>query len=237
MAGLPVIATDWNGYRDLIDDGVTGLRVPTSMHETSEGLSILLTLFPDARERHVQRVCVDLPELRQALRALATIRRVGLAEWGGADRGAGAEPAVGRRCCRQSGSGCGAIADRARPRGGAAARRGSLGPPRTGGDLPTTPWPSGAIHPSFLRRDAGAARVRPRRPAAVDLARRRRRTDSAAAGERRGDVHGGSDRGVRERGPHRDRHSHARQPLSQTWRARRLRAGHRASMAASAVEE
>jgi starch synthase len=30
-AGLPVIATDWNGYRDTIEDGVTGFLVPTRM--------------------------------------------------------------------------------------------------------------------------------------------------------------------------------------------------------------
>jgi glycosyltransferase involved in cell wall biosynthesis len=82
MAGLPVIAADWNGYRDLIDDGLTGLLVPTSMHDTSEGLSMLLTLFPDARERHVQRVCIDLPVLREALRALGhdPVRRRALGE-------------------------------------------------------------------------------------------------------------------------------------------------------------
>jgi glycosyltransferase involved in cell wall biosynthesis len=30
-SGLPVVATDWDGYRDLVLDGVTGLLVPTSM--------------------------------------------------------------------------------------------------------------------------------------------------------------------------------------------------------------
>ena len=29
--GLPVIASDWDGYRDLVDDGSTGFLVPTSM--------------------------------------------------------------------------------------------------------------------------------------------------------------------------------------------------------------
>lgn len=31
--GLPVVASDWDGYRDLVDDGVTGLLVPTTMVE------------------------------------------------------------------------------------------------------------------------------------------------------------------------------------------------------------
>lgn len=30
-SGLPVIASDWDGYRDLVDDGETGLLVPTRM--------------------------------------------------------------------------------------------------------------------------------------------------------------------------------------------------------------
>ena len=30
-AGLPVVASDWDGYRDLVDDGQTGLLVPTAM--------------------------------------------------------------------------------------------------------------------------------------------------------------------------------------------------------------
>jgi hypothetical protein len=30
-SGLPVVATDWNGYRDLVADGVSGLLVPTWM--------------------------------------------------------------------------------------------------------------------------------------------------------------------------------------------------------------
>ncbi len=30
-SGLPVVATDWDGYRDLVVDGVTGLLVPTCM--------------------------------------------------------------------------------------------------------------------------------------------------------------------------------------------------------------
>ena len=29
--GLPVVASDWDGYRDLVDPGVTGLLVPTTM--------------------------------------------------------------------------------------------------------------------------------------------------------------------------------------------------------------
>ena len=28
-AGLPVVITDWNGYRDTLEDGVQGIAVPT----------------------------------------------------------------------------------------------------------------------------------------------------------------------------------------------------------------
>lgn len=30
-ASLPVISTDWNGYKDLVDNGITGFRIPVSM--------------------------------------------------------------------------------------------------------------------------------------------------------------------------------------------------------------
>ena len=30
-SGLPVVAADWDGYRDLVEDGLTGLLVPTTM--------------------------------------------------------------------------------------------------------------------------------------------------------------------------------------------------------------
>jgi glycosyltransferase involved in cell wall biosynthesis len=38
--GLPVVASDWDGYRDLVDDGITGLLVPTMMlKESTAGLT------------------------------------------------------------------------------------------------------------------------------------------------------------------------------------------------------
>ena len=32
-SGLPVVASDWDGYRDLVADGETGFLVPTAMVE------------------------------------------------------------------------------------------------------------------------------------------------------------------------------------------------------------
>ena len=29
-AGVPLVVSDWNGYRDLVRDGIDGFRVPTS---------------------------------------------------------------------------------------------------------------------------------------------------------------------------------------------------------------
>ena len=36
-AGLPVVVTDWNGYRDTVVEGVTGFRVPTCMPAPGSG--------------------------------------------------------------------------------------------------------------------------------------------------------------------------------------------------------
>jgi alpha-maltose-1-phosphate synthase len=36
-AGLPVVVTDWNGFRDLVRDGVDGILVPTVMAPPGEG--------------------------------------------------------------------------------------------------------------------------------------------------------------------------------------------------------
>jgi starch synthase len=38
-AGLPVLVTDWNGYRDTVRDGLDGFRIPTTMPEAGAGES------------------------------------------------------------------------------------------------------------------------------------------------------------------------------------------------------
>ena len=31
-AGVPLVVSDWNGYRDLVRNGIDGFRVPTRGH-------------------------------------------------------------------------------------------------------------------------------------------------------------------------------------------------------------
>ncbi len=40
-AGLPVVATDWNGYRDTVAHGETGILVPTTMPDPGSGHAIM----------------------------------------------------------------------------------------------------------------------------------------------------------------------------------------------------
>ncbi|MBH88612.1 MAG: glycosyl transferase-like protein [Magnetovibrio sp.] len=40
-AGLPVVVSDWNGYRDSIRDGLDGYRIPTIMPEEGMGMDLI----------------------------------------------------------------------------------------------------------------------------------------------------------------------------------------------------
>ena len=40
-AGLPVVVTDWNGYRDTIEDGVQGFAIPTIAAAPGDGLDVV----------------------------------------------------------------------------------------------------------------------------------------------------------------------------------------------------
>lgn len=39
-AGLPVVVSDWNGYRDTVRDGIDGFRIPTLMPQTPDGIDL-----------------------------------------------------------------------------------------------------------------------------------------------------------------------------------------------------
>lgn len=76
-AGLPVVCSDWNGFKDTIEDGVTGIRVRTLMAAPDEGWS-LAARFENGQDNYHhylvsvhQRTAVDVPELAAAFTALA----------------------------------------------------------------------------------------------------------------------------------------------------------------------
>lgn len=72
-SGLPVIVSDYDGYRELALHGVTGLTVPTIGAETTAALDDLAPLLYD-NQYHLllaQRTALSVPALARALRLLA----------------------------------------------------------------------------------------------------------------------------------------------------------------------
>jgi glycosyltransferase involved in cell wall biosynthesis len=98
-SGLPVVATDWNGYRDLVVDGGTGLLVPTLMVCGATGTATSRLMFGTLDYDHFlaecsQTVTVDVaaagaalarlvadPELRRSLGAAGRERALRLFAW------------------------------------------------------------------------------------------------------------------------------------------------------------
>jgi hypothetical protein len=76
-AGLPVVATDWDGLRDTVRHGVDGMLVPTLMAPPGEGLKVALYFATDAIDYNgylssvAQRTAVDIGATSDAFRALA----------------------------------------------------------------------------------------------------------------------------------------------------------------------
>ncbi len=77
-AGLPVVATDWNGYRDTVRDGIDGFMVPTQMPPSGFGHAFALRQFLriDSYDRYIghtsQCVAVDVEAAAAAITRLAT---------------------------------------------------------------------------------------------------------------------------------------------------------------------
>jgi glycosyltransferase involved in cell wall biosynthesis len=74
-AGLPVVASDFDGYKDTVSDEV-GIRVPTRMAATLDRIVETSTLLYE-RPLHLllgQALEIDLPALENALHALVTDR-------------------------------------------------------------------------------------------------------------------------------------------------------------------
>ena len=76
-AGLPVVCSDWNGFRDTVEHGVTGLRIRTRMSPPGSG-SELAVRFEDGHDQYLQylsfvqqRTMIDVREMADAIAALA----------------------------------------------------------------------------------------------------------------------------------------------------------------------
>lgn len=77
-AGLPVVVTDWDGYKDTVVDGVTGYRIPTWMPPPNlgEALAAAFEAGTINYDRYIGLAClevsVDLSILTSRLHALLT---------------------------------------------------------------------------------------------------------------------------------------------------------------------
>jgi glycosyltransferase involved in cell wall biosynthesis len=77
-AGLPVIVSDWNGYRETIRDGIDGFRIPTVLPPAGAGADLALrhALKLDTYDYYIglaSMATVVAPDaLREAVRRLAT---------------------------------------------------------------------------------------------------------------------------------------------------------------------
>jgi len=71
-SGLPVIASDWNGYKDTVLHGKTGYRVPTYWMDCEDRISLYSPIC-DFRMEHLflaQSVCVDMNKMVEYLSML-----------------------------------------------------------------------------------------------------------------------------------------------------------------------
>jgi glycosyltransferase involved in cell wall biosynthesis len=73
-AGLPVVASDWSGYRDLVADGASGFLIPTAVHlPAGLRVSAIRAACDAASAEHyvAQRTIVDVDALTARLEQLA----------------------------------------------------------------------------------------------------------------------------------------------------------------------
>ncbi len=73
-AGLPVVVTDWDGFRDTVEDGVHGFRIPTLMGGPGADLALRYAAGMDAYTNYVLGaslgVAMDIPRAAEAYRTL-----------------------------------------------------------------------------------------------------------------------------------------------------------------------
>jgi D-inositol-3-phosphate glycosyltransferase len=79
-SGLPIVASDWDGYKDLVVQGTTGFLVPTTMPRYSQSLDIKSLPYPLMDRIALARtVCVDQVAMLTFIRTLVDrpdLRRV-----------------------------------------------------------------------------------------------------------------------------------------------------------------
>ncbi|MEG6505268.1 glycosyltransferase family 4 protein [Nitratidesulfovibrio sp. 1201_IL3209] len=73
-AGLPAVVSDYDGYRDIVVHGETGLTVPTLAPSATPDVDMLAPVFFDSQYHLLlaQQTVVDVPALADALARLAT---------------------------------------------------------------------------------------------------------------------------------------------------------------------
>lgn len=73
-AGLPSVVSDYDGYRDIVAHGETGLTVPTLAPQATPDVDMLAPVFFDSQYHLLlaQQTVVDVPALADALARLAT---------------------------------------------------------------------------------------------------------------------------------------------------------------------
>ena len=73
-AGLPVIASDWDGYKESIKDSVTGFLVKTKwnadVNRAAQAGGVLNQM--DRHLLYAQNLCIDVREMRRVMRLLAS---------------------------------------------------------------------------------------------------------------------------------------------------------------------
>jgi glycosyltransferase involved in cell wall biosynthesis len=99
-AGLPVVTSDWSGYRDSVRDGIDGLRIPTLMqppgmgealafiptagiapHSTMVGAAAQITALDTVAAATALTTLIDDPDLRQRMGAAGRARARETFDW------------------------------------------------------------------------------------------------------------------------------------------------------------
>jgi glycosyltransferase involved in cell wall biosynthesis len=74
-AGLPVVVTDWDGFRDTVEDGVTGFRIPTMMGGNGYPISLRYHMGADDYNAYLrntsQAIAMDIGKAADAYHRLA----------------------------------------------------------------------------------------------------------------------------------------------------------------------